>query len=253
MEQRKSTQELFNELTDRLIIPLKDNEIVCPTCKGLRFTYKQTNDKEGYIQTCSSCYNGKLYVCKHCGKSNKTDHCNCDKSNNERNIKFNQEQAKKEQVAFTKATKIKFKDYDGYFMLDDERVKSYDEIYDWLYDKIKYENLSDEELPKFLWGTKAESVFDLDIYDIILNKCEDGYEDMYSCLDTEDSDLEMAQVYLDNWYKRQGDSVNVYYEDYSVAVLLDDLIKEIREDIKKEGEQIGWSRVFRNDKKNKRI
>lgn len=234
-KKEKSTQELFNELTSKLIIPLEDNETICPICRGLRLIYKQTNDKEGYVQTCSGCYNGKLYVCKHCGKPNKTDWCSCNKAQKERDEKFNQEQSKKEQDAFAKARKIKFADYNGKFILNEnDFVKDSDDVYEWLYDLIKYENVSDEELPKFLWATKSEPVFDLDIYDIILNKCEDGYDDMYSCLDTGDIDLVKAQEYLDKWYKKQGDSVNVYYEDYDVAVLLDDIIREIGEEIKKE-------------------
>ena len=47
----KSTQELMNELTNKLIIPLQDNEEICPTCHGLRFVFKQEGDK-GYIESC---------------------------------------------------------------------------------------------------------------------------------------------------------------------------------------------------------
>jgi len=233
-EKRKTTQELFSELMDRLMFDLKENEIVCPTCKGLRLTYRQEGDK-GYIGNCTDCYNGKLYICKHCGKANKTDYCSCKDSQEERNRKFSQEQSKKERELFEKAKKIKFNDYKGYFSIDEGFVKDSDSIYDWLYEQIKYENLTDDELPKYLWAMQPEPVFSLDLKDIINDKCEEGYEDMYNCLNTDDDDLVKAQEYLDKWYQKQGDSVNVYYEDHKVAVLLDDLIKEIRENIKKEG------------------
>lgn len=232
-EERKTTQELMNETTDRLIIPLEDNEVVCPTCRGLRMIYKQVGDK-GYIETCKDCYNGKLYVCEHCGKQNKTDHCDCRDAQHERDVEFNLKQSKKEQQLFEKAKKVKFNDYNGYFILDgDEHIKDSDEIYDWLYDEIRYEHANDEDLPKYLWAASPEPVFSLDLQDIIYDKCEDGYEDMYSHLDMNSEDLQKAQEYLDKWYKKQGDSVNTYSEDNTVAVLLDNVIKEIREEIKK--------------------
>jgi hypothetical protein len=233
MGNSKTTQELFNELTNRLIIPLEDNEIQCPTCKGLRFVYKQQNEK-GYIENCTDCYNGKLYACKHCGTTNKTDHCNCKEAQKERDNEFNQVQFKKEQELFDKAEKIQFNDYTGYFIINEGHVDDAGAVYDWMYDKIKYEKLSDNDLPKYLWSTEAEPVFSLNIKDIIDEKCEDGYEDMSSRLDTDDGDLEKAQEFLDKWYSKQGDSVNIYYENHSVAVLLDDLIKEIKENIEKE-------------------
>lgn len=232
-EQRKTTPELMKELQNRIIIPLEENEIQCPTCKGLRFVYKQKNDKEGYIESCKDCYNGKLYVCKYCGKTNKTDYCDCNEAEEERKEKFNTEVYGKEQKLFEKANKVKFKDYNGRFILDgDAYVKDSDDVYDWLYDKIVYDKLTDEELPKFLWGTQSQPAFSLDIRDIISDKTEDGYEDMYSNLDTDDENLDKAQEYLDKWYEKQGDRINVYYEDHKVAVLLDDVIKELREGIK---------------------
>lgn len=232
-EERKTTPELFNELTDRLIIPLEDNEIACPTCKGLRLIYKQKNNKEGDIISCPDCYTGKLYVCKYCGKANKTDHCDCKKAQEERDNEFRIKESKKELELFNNAKKINFNDYNGYFLIDDEYVEDADDVYERLYNKIKYDKLSDEDLPTYLWSTKPEPVFNLDLEDILYEKCEEGYEDMESHLDTNDDDFIAAQEHLDKWYKKQGDSVNIYYEDHSTAVLLDDVIKEIKERIEK--------------------
>jgi len=229
-----TTQELMDELSSKLILKSEENEILCPTCNGLQFAYRQQKDN-GYIQGCTDCHNGLNYVCKHCGKSNKTDHCECEKAEQERRSAYNNIELEKNQKLFSKATKIKFNDYKGKFILEnDDFIKDSDDVFQWLYDKIKYEGLSDEELPKFLWSTNPEPVFTLDVEDIILDKCEDGYDDMYSHLDTCDEDLLKAQEYLNKWYDKQGDMVNTYYEDYSIAVLLGDLIKEIREDIEKE-------------------
>lgn len=230
----ESTQNLINELANRLIIPLQDNEEICPTCHGLRFVFKQEGDK-GYIESCSDCYNGKVYRCKHCGKYNKTNYCNCDKAREESHLEFNKKQREKEQKMFEKARKIKFNDYNGYLFIPDyeDRVYNGDEVYDWLCDKIKYNKLSDEELPSYLWSTSPEPVFDVNLEDIIHDKCEDGYEDMDSFLNTNDEDFKLSQKYLDKWYKKQGDAVNTYYENYDIAVLLADVVVEIRDRIRK--------------------
>jgi len=174
-------------------------------------------------------------VCQYCGKANKTNHCDCKEFQENRRKQLDKIQQEKELELFDKAKKIKFKDYDGKFILNEgDFVKDSDDVEEWIYDKIVYDKLSDEELPKYLWGTQTELVFDLHIRDVISDKCEDGYDDMYNCLNTNDEDLDKAQEYLDKWYKKQGDNINIYYENHSVAVLLDDLIKEIRNGIEKE-------------------
>lgn len=234
MLNERTTQELFTELTSKLIIKLEDNEILCPTCKGLRFTYRQQGEN-GYISNCTDCYNGKVYKCKYCGKTNKTDRCECKEAYKERNDIFNAKEQAKEKELFEKAKKVKFADYEGKFLLSgSDFVECSDSVYEWLYDKVIDEGITYEDLPKYLWSTKAESVFSLDIDDIIQNECESGYEDMYSCLDTNDENLTKAQEYLNKWCENQGDSLNIYYEDYSIAVLLDDLIEELKRDIEKE-------------------
>lgn len=226
-----NTQELFNQIQSRLILDLNENEVPCSKCKGLRFVYSQTDDK-GYIDNCTNCYNGRLYKCKYCGKLNITDWCDCSKACEERDNAYNKKQLEENQNRFDKAEKISYKYYDGYFLFEgEEYIYDLDAIYDWLYEKIKYEKLTDGELPKYLWATKSEPLFALDIKDIVYNKCEDGYEGMYDNLNTEDELLSKAQEYLDKWNKKQGDRINIYYEDYSKAIMIEELIREIREDI----------------------
>lgn len=228
----KSIQELMGELTDRLIIHIEGNEEICPTCHGLRFIFKQEGDR-GYIANCLDCYNGKVYICKFCGKKNKTDYCDCKEARAERDKEFNLRENKKDLERFQKAKKINFNDYNGFLFIPDnnERVYTVDEVYDWLCDRIKYDKLSDEDLPEFLWGASSEPVFGVNLEDIIYDKCEEGYEDMDSCLNFNSESFKKAQEYIDKWYKEQGNAVNIYYENYNIAVLLKDVIKEIREKI----------------------
>ncbi|GCD12890.1 hypothetical protein [Clostridium tagluense] len=233
-EKEMSTQELFDKITEKIIIKLEEGEITCPNCKGLKMIYTQKGE-QGLVHTCSECYTGKVFVCEYCGELNKTDLCQCVEAREKRQSIRNDEELKKKQIKFYTAKRIKFADYEGKFLTEDiEFIQDSDEIYGRLYDQIKYDKLTDEELPNFLWGTRPEPVFNLDITEIICSKCEDGYEDMNSCLDMDSDDLSKAQAYLDKWYRAQGDSLNIYYEDFKVVVLLEDLIKEIRDDISNE-------------------
>lgn len=217
-----TVQELFNQIQKKLIIKLKDNEKICPICKGLRFTYKQEGE-HGYINSCTDCYNGKVYECKYCGKLNKTDWCDCEGANNER---IKQEQ-QKELERFNKANKIKYKDYNGKFIWNN-RVIDIEEVRDNLYYMIK----NKEETPNYLYAIDTEPVFSrIDLEEIVREKCEDGYEDMETYLYFNDTFNE-AQKLLDKWIEEQGETLDCYYEDYKIVVLLDDLIEDIKNDIK---------------------
>jgi hypothetical protein len=235
---RKTTQEIMDKLTERLMIKLEKGEILCPHCKGLRFVFEVNNDGQtGYIASCNKCYNGKLYTCEHCNKHNKIDHCNCEKASEIRFAKLTDADFKKDQELFAKAQKINFNDYIKetdvkYFLINDSYASTSDDVIDWVYELIK----DGEEAPKYLWATKAESMIDLNIHEIIYDKCEDGYEDMYTHLDTDNEELIKAQEHLDTWYNAQGDQVNCYVEDYTLAILLDDLIKETIDYINKKEE-----------------
>lgn len=219
------TRDLFTQLQDKLIIKLQENEVVCPECKGLRFVLVEKNE-EAYIKSCGACHTGKLYVCKHCGKGNKTDYCNCNEANKERNNNSREKQSQKEYEAFQKAEKVHYKDYDGPFILpDSEYLKEIEDVYDWI-----QERLSDgDEVPEYLWAVEGERHFSVDLKEVISDKCEDGYEEMYQCLDTESNLLAQAQKLVNKWQDEQGKSLYIFSETYKKAVIIKDLVKEIRE------------------------
>lgn len=229
MEDRKTTAELFQEMRDRLMIDTEENEIVCPKCGGLRLVFELKNDK-GYTVSCNNCYNGKLYKCKHCGKLSKTSQCNCKEAQLERSEVLRISHYKTEMQRFGKAEKVHYNDYDGFFMLSDGvPVVEKEEFEEWIYDQL-YE---DEEFSiEFVWAVEPHKSFDLEIYDIIMDKTEDGYEDIYDSLDTKSQLLKDTQDILNKWMDEQGESLNVYYEDYSRAIIVTDLVNEIREQMK---------------------
>jgi uncharacterized membrane-anchored protein YhcB (DUF1043 family) len=220
-----STRDLFSQLQDRVIMKLQENEVVCPECKGLRFVLVEKSE-EAYISSCGACHTGKLYVCKHCGKGNKTDYCNCSEANEERNNNFRQKQAHKEYEAFQKAEKVHYKDYSGHFILpDSEYLKDIEDVSDWI-----QERLSDgDDVPEYLWAVEGERHFSIDLKEVICEKCEDGYEEMYQHLDTKSNLLTEAQELINKWQEKQGERLYIFSETYKKAVIIKDLIKEITE------------------------
>jgi hypothetical protein len=219
----ETTQELMNELSDRLILDLAKGETVCLTCKGLRFVLIQRGN-HAYIENCKDCYNGKNYICKYCGKYNKTDHCDCEGAKNERKL----EEQKKEQERFDKAEKINYSDYYGYFLWN-ERAIDKDDLEEELYDII----YNGEEPPKYIYATTKDSInVGINIYDEISNNCSEGYEDMEDNFDMDSDKLKQAQTLIDEWVEEQGTALDCYTEDYSKVVLLDEIINKLKEEIK---------------------
>lgn len=218
-------REKFLELfPDNYIKKIPDNATICEECGGIGWH----NKVEGFISLCNKC-NGKGYIetriCE-CGKELlyrgdiKCNDCN------KKEIKIKQHE--KEMLAYDKANKIKFKDYEGKFWINSwDYVKDKDDLEEWLYDLI-YDG---EDYPTWIWGTKKVKCLNFDICEEINNACEnsDGYEDMFDYLDTKS--LKPIQEQIDKWIEKQGSSVYSYHEDYKTVVILDDLIKDIKKQL----------------------
>lgn len=218
-------KSLINMITDKLVLDLSENTIACPDCKGFRMILKQTDDRTFFI-SCPSCYSGKIYVCKHCGETNKTDFCQCDDARKERDKNHRETKSAKEKERFDKAEKINYEDFDGYVFYGD-RVMDDEELREAVAEAI----IECEELPEYLWAAEGQPHFSLDIRDIILDKCEDGYEDMHQRLGIESPLLSQAQELLDKWEKENEGSIAIYNESRSKAVMIDKLVDIIREEV----------------------
>jgi len=55
-----NVKELMSELQSKIVLDVKEGQILCPDCKGLRFKYTEKEDS-GFITNCTRCHNGKLY------------------------------------------------------------------------------------------------------------------------------------------------------------------------------------------------
>ena len=216
-----SAEQLIKMLQKKLILNLRENEVVCPACAGLNFVLVQ-REKSAYIEKCKTCYTGKLYVCPFCGKQSKTGYCDCEGVQKQRESEYQ----KKELELFEKAEKISYQDYDGYLDLDsDERLSEVDDLDDWINDMLS----EGEELPDFLWAYQPKQLIDINLIDIILRQIEDnGYEGMSDNLHLGSPLLEQAQGLIKKWQEEQGDFLNFYLEDRSRAVIIKDLVDKIK-------------------------
>lgn len=223
-----TAKELISGLQENLIIDLKENEMLCPECRGLTFVLKLDDSGEhGHIERCNRCYTGKLTVCKHCGNGNKS-WCQCKEADDERHNEWRMKKAKKDAEAFQKAEKIHYKEYDGKFIINDsDYIKDIDDVADWINDLLS----EGEEPPEYLWAVESRPHFSIDLYDVINDKCEDGYEEMYSNLDTGSLLLSQAQELISQWEKEQGESLYIFDETYKKAVIIKDLVEEIRKEV----------------------
>jgi hypothetical protein len=220
--------KLFTQLQSKLVIHLEENEIICPECKGLRFVLIEV-ETQSHIESCRRCYTGKLTMCKYCHNAYQS-FCMCQNSQKARSINCQSEYNKKNYQKFLKAEKINFKDYDGKFLLDgEEYVKDKEDLEEWIYDKLT----NYEDVPDYLWATTSEPVFNINLKEIVSDKCEDGYEDMYERLDMDSPLLSQAQELISQWEKEQGEYLYMYEKDYSRAVMLIDIINEIQEESNK--------------------
>ena len=217
-------REKFLELfPDNYIKKIPDNATICEECSGIGWH----NKVEGFISLCNKC-KGKGYI--------KTKFCECGKEllyhedtkcNDCKQKEFKIKQQEKEMILYEKANKIKFKDYEGKFWIDNwDYVKDTEDLEEWLYDLI----VDGEDYPTWIWGTNKIKCLNIDIADIIYDACDDGYEGMYDNLEV--STLKPIQEQIDKWLEEQSDNVYSYSEDFNTVVLLDDLIEEIKKEIK---------------------
>lgn len=214
-----TTEELFNILKQKLIIQLEDNEKLCPKCLGLKLNYVQNGDF-AYVEQCNSCYNGKVYKCEHCGKHSKTDFCHCLDACEQRGLVY---EAKRKQIfeeRLIKANVVKWDEYEGYVgdYYSEERIVDIGEYADQYLD-----NFDKDLSPKYIYGLFDTIYFDIDLDDVIINQCEDGYEDMYSYLNTESPLLAEAQILIDRWKEENKQSLKIYDEDVNTIVDLSGL------------------------------
>ena len=94
-------------------------------------------------------------------------------------------------VLYEKASKIKFKNYEGKFWIDSwDYVKDKDDLEKWLYDLIS----EGEDCPTWIWGTNKIKCLNIDIADVIYDACDDGYEGMYDNLEISDLKTDIGSM-----------------------------------------------------------
>jgi len=206
---------MFPEITTR---EKKEHDEWCPKCNGIGLVRNGN-----YIEGCSNCFGKGIIKACECGnkiEKNYYTHCKkCrDKHEEERRLEN-----------FNKANKIDYKDYDGLFLWN-ERVVNKEDLEEYIYDMI-YDG---EEVPTYIPATYQATVFDeIDLYDVVNNKCEDGYEDMESRFDYNSPKFQEAQKLVNKWLDENSDVLNVWYEDSKNLVILTDVIEKLKKEYEK--------------------
>jgi hypothetical protein len=217
---REELIKLFPDTTQRT---KGEHDEWCSVCNGLGLI-----NKGNYVVGCTACNGRGVKKACECGQI--IDRPYYDACSSCRSKKFNEQQEQKERERFEAASKILFEDYTGLFLWNDRAITGEDleeEMYSLIYDG--------EEPPNFIWGTEKHKVFkDIDLAEVVSNKCEDGYEDMSDHFDFKDVDFVKAQELLNLWLAKHDSATDIYYEDYKTAVLLDKVIEDIKQQIERE-------------------
>lgn len=203
------TQELFEQIQEAIILDLKEGEIRCPKCKGLRFYYIEENGK-AHIEACRECHTGKLYVCKHCQRPNRTDYCNCKEAREARNKVA-------DDAHFEKAEKLTPEQYDSWVYVDGY---GYNEGYFESVDALT-EHCEGEDIPVPEWVYCCrEMSHKLDIDSAIENMLDDAFEDARDHL----VDEKGLYDFVDEWNAKQ--TLTSYYPDHKRVVVLRNGLEE---------------------------
>lgn len=212
---REELIKLFPETTQRT---KGEQDEWCPKCNGIGLIRE---DK--HVVGCSAC-NGKG-IKKACKCGQKIDRPYYDTCDSCRSKTWDEQQERKDRERFEAAVKIPFEDYTGLFLWNERAITKEDleeELYSLIY--------GGEEAPTFIWGTKKQKVFTgISLAEVVTDKCEDGYEDMADYFDYKDEDFIKAQELLNAWLVKHDSVMDIYYEDFNTAVLLDKIIEEIKQ------------------------
>lgn len=212
-------EEFLKLLPETTLRELEDNCIWCDKCSGIGFTREGSSlcvcnkcKGKGYIKLCSSgCGNlpeGYSPLCAEC-----------------KDKVFRDLAAKKNKDNYNKATKIKFADYEGVFLSGGDSITDKDDFEDWLYELVV-----EGDYPEYVYGTTREKIININLEDMVYAACEDTYEGMVQGIDC--VGLDDIQTLFDEWVESQGEANYMYTEDFSVVVLLDDLIIELKKQAK---------------------
>ncbi|OPX89463.1 MAG: hypothetical protein A4E53_01540 [Pelotomaculum sp. PtaB.Bin104] len=202
--------KIFPETTERT---KGEHDEWCPKCNGIGLV-RQGN----YIVGCTNCYNKGIIKACECGNKVDKPYTICKDCRNRKEYE-------KEKERFNTAKKIPFDDYEGLFLWNNSVINK-DDLKDELYSLI-YDG---EEPPAYIYATKKQKIFtDIDLVEVVAEKCEGGYEDMDTYFNYEDDDFIKAQELINKWLSKHESVLDVYYEDYGTAVLLDKVIADIRD------------------------
>ncbi|MGL6185576.1 MAG: hypothetical protein ACRC1T_09390 [Clostridium chrysemydis] len=232
--ENKEFKTLMDNLRGLVKINLKDrpsNAVVCPTCNGLGL-YEEINDESRYLVKCS-CNNGVVYKCKHCGKLNKYDFCDCKATKDERRL----QEEKKEQEEKEKAIKngvLDIREYENMVVYDDN-VYDKDDLEYYVREHI----IRGYDIDRYVYGTdKEEGYITCDLKEYFEEKFDgNGYEDMADYFDFDDDLFKKAEDCIEKWLDNHKSSNTIYFQNRNIIVDIQPLIDDIKKELSEEDER----------------
>lgn len=234
----QKVNEALEMIASAIRIELKEDQIICPTCKGV--TIIQVEDgNSNYIKQCPSCRGrGIRRVCKHCGKTYEFS-CLCDKSQEEQRKSYmealrQKKESEERQLEDLKRKALRIENFslleesedinglfiNGVYYEKDQK----DRIKDVLKDIAK-KNIDNKYVPLFF--VSKRKYLEVDIEDRLKDEADDLIEDGSEMVD-DIKDSEDYQTGIKLLNKAIKDS-NLYVEEinYGVVVDLSDMYNDI--------------------------
>jgi len=184
---------MLEKITGKIqMLPKKvgENQESCPTCGGTGWLF---DNKEGYIQQCSTCYMaGVINLCEICGKPKRGICTN--RSCQEERDRIN------ELIKLSKAIRCNYDD-----VPEDQKEMLYSPSYGYnegyfteTEELIEYCEEEEIEIPEYVWSTSRIDL-SMDAYTILENACNDLHEEALGSVDN----IDELQKYLDAWCDKQ--------------------------------------------------
>lgn len=222
--------EALEMIASAIRMELKEEEIICPTCKGVTIVQVEEGNNN-YIKQCPDCRGkGVRRVCKHCGKTYDFS-CLCEDSQNEQRQRYAEivrqhkeqeertlESLKQEALRIENFSLLEESDdIDGLFINGIYYAKDQKETIKEVLKDIARKNVNNKYVPLFF--VSKRKYLEVDIEDKLKDEAEDLIEDGSEMVDNiKDSDDYKNGMKLLNKAIKDSD---IYVEEMNYSTVVD--------------------------------
>lgn len=222
--------EALEMIASAIRIELKEEEIICPTCKGVTIVQVEEGNSN-YIKQCPDCRGkGIRRVCKHCGKTYDFS-CLCEDSQNEQRQRYADivrqhkeqeertlESLKQEALRIENFSLLEESDdIDGLFINGVYYAKDQKDIIKEVLKDIAKKNVNNKYVPLFF--VSKRKYLEVDIEDKLKDEADDLIEDGSEMIDNikDSEDYQNGMKLLNKAIKES----NLYAEEMNYSTVVD--------------------------------